>query len=383
MKKMKNLIWCMLVLLMASCGQKAVKDNTITISGKVKFPDNKFKMMIYQRDGFNKAIVDTFELNADNSYSYTMKVDKPGVYVLDCQKWQSVNFWAEDENLEIDFRGQDTAKIKIKNPPFVTINGGPNNEVMNHLNYNSYRGYQVMIGFSQIAYKHLFKAPEYYGPTIGDLYGLQSDDYKRQLKFIVDQYADRNSVLAGIASLNAEKDKDLIEKVLSRLEAKNPNYAPLVKYKKDKAAAKAAKERLEIGKKAPEFAYPTPKGKKVGTKDFKGKYLLIDFWASWCGPCREEIPNVLKAYKKYHNKGLEILSVSIDKDKKKWLEAIEEENMPWAQVQAPKAGKKIMEDYQFSGIPYIVLLDKEGKIVAKSLRGEKLHKEIEKLINKK
>ena len=68
-----------------------------------------------------------------------MKVDRPGVYTLDCQKWQSVQFWAEDEDLEIDFRGMDTARIKIKNPPYVYINGGPNNEVMNLMNWDSYR----------------------------------------------------------------------------------------------------------------------------------------------------------------------------------------------------------------------------------------------------
>jgi len=104
------------------------------------------------------------------------------------------------------------------------------------------------------------------------------------------------------------------------------------------------------------------------------KNLLIDFWASWCGPCRSEIPNVEKLYKGYKDKGLAVLSVSIDKSKKAWLKALEEENMAWPQVDAPKAGKQIMKDYQFSGIPYIILLDKEGKIIAKGLRGEQMHK---------
>jgi len=366
----------------ASCGKEVSNINTITIKGNVKFPDNRFKMMIYQRDGFDKVIIDSFEVKADKSFAYTMKVDKPGVYTLDCQKWQSVNFWAEDENLDIDFRGQDTAKMKIKNPPFVYINGGSNNEVMNLLNYNSYRGYQLMIGLAQTAYKHLSKIPEY-GPTIGALYGIQGNDVRSQTRYIAEHYADRNSVIAAIGMLNPVKDKEIIEKALSRLEAKNPNYAPLVKYKKAKAVAKAAKERLALGKVAPDFAYPTPEGKNIGPKDFRGKYLLIDFWASWCGPCRSEIPNVEKAYDKYKSKGLDILSVSIDKSNKQWLQAVEEENMPWAQVQASKSGKQTMKDYQFSGIPYIVLLDKDGKIVAKGLRGKKLHEEIEKLINKK
>lgn len=82
-----------------------------------------------------------------------MKVDRPGVYTLECQKWQSVQFWAEDEDLEINFRGMDTARIKIKNPPYVYINGGPNNEVMNLMNWDGYRGYQLMIGISQGVYR--------------------------------------------------------------------------------------------------------------------------------------------------------------------------------------------------------------------------------------
>ena len=374
---MKNLIWGLLILLMASCAKKA--DNTITISGKVKFPDNNFKMMIYQRDGFDKVIIDSFQVNKDNTYSYTMNVKNPGVYTLDCQKWQMVNFWAEDENLEIDFRGQDTAKMKIKNPPFVYIKGGESNEVMNLLNYNSYRDYQLMIGLSQAAYHNLSKVPEY-GPMIGDVYSVLGDDSKARTRYIAERYADRNSVIAAINFLNPEKDKDIIEKALSRLEAKNPNYAPLVKYKKDKAEAKAAKERLALGKLAPDFSYPTPDGKNISPRDFKGNYLLIDFWASWCGPCRSEIPNVDKLYNEYKDKGLAVLSVSIDKSKKDWLKALDEENMSWPQVNAPKSGKQIMKDYQFSGIPYIILLDKDGKIIAKGLRGEQMHKKVEELL---
>ena len=124
-------------LLVASCA--APKKDTITIKGKVQFPDNQFNMEIVERNGFDKTIIDSCKVNADGTYQFTMKVDRPGVYTLECQKWQSVQFWAEDEDLEINFRGMDTARIKIKNPPYVHINGGPNNEVMNLLNWDSYR----------------------------------------------------------------------------------------------------------------------------------------------------------------------------------------------------------------------------------------------------
>ena len=125
-------------LLLGACA--ATEQKTITIKGKVQFPDNSFNMEIVERNGFDKTIIDSCKVNEDGTYRFTMKVDRPGVYTLDCQKWQSVQFWAEDEDLEIDFRGMDTARIKIKNSPYVYINGGPNNEVMNLMNWDSYLG---------------------------------------------------------------------------------------------------------------------------------------------------------------------------------------------------------------------------------------------------
>jgi thiol-disulfide isomerase/thioredoxin len=120
----------------------------------------------------------------------------------------------------------------------------------------------------------------------------------------------------------------------------------------------------------------------VSPEDYKGKIVVIDFWASWCGPCRNEIPHLKEVYEKYHPQGVEILSVSIDKKEAAWRKALAEEEMAWTQVLAPKAGKQTMKDYQFSGIPFIIILDKQGKIVAKQLRGKKIDEKLDELLSK-
>lgn len=357
---------------------------TITIKGKVQFPENRFNMEIVERNGFDKVVLDSCKVKEDGTYEFKMKVNRPGTYSLDCQKWQSVSFWAEDENLEIDFRGKDTAKIVIKNPPYVYINGGPNNEVMNLVNWDGYRGYQLMIGVSQNVYKIPGLDDKVKQDASMEFYNLLGDESRARARYLAEHYADRNSVLAVLPMLRGEEDEALVDKVLARLEAKNPDYAPLLKFKADRAEAKAQKERLAEGKVAPEFSFPTPDGKKnYGPQDFKGKILVLDFWASWCGPCRSEIPNLKKDYEEFSGKGVAFLSVSIDKDGTAWRKALNEEKMPWAQVNAPKAGKDVMTQYQFSGIPYILVLDQEGRIVGKNLRGQALTDKLNELVSGK
>ena len=264
------------------------------------------------------------------------------------------------------------------------INGGPNNEVMNLMNWDGYRGYQLMIGISQGVYRIPGIDDQAKQEVSGKFYDMLGNESRARVRFLAEHYADRNSVLAVLPFLRGEENEELVQQVLARLESKNPNYAPLLKYKAEMAEAKAQKERLAEGKVAPEFSFPTPDGKKkLGPQDFKGKILVLDFWASWCGPCRAEIPHLKEAYKEYSNKGVAFFSVSIDKDDAAWRKAMKEENMPWAQAQAPKAGKDVMKQYQFSGIPYILVLDKEGKIVAKNLRGKALTDKLEELLSGK
>ena len=381
MRKLLNLVLgsCLLLGVSSVFAQK-----TITIKGKVQFPENRFKMEIIERNGFDKTVLDSCDVRPDGTYEFKMKVNRPGVYTLDCQKWQSVQFWAEDEDLEINFRGKDTAKIVIKNPPYVHINGGPNNELMNLINWDGYRGYQLMIAVAQGVYRIQGIDDQAKQQVSGKFYDMLGEESSARIKYLAEHYADRNSVLAVLARLGGEENAELVEKVVAKLEAKNPNYAPLLKFKADRADAKAQRERLAEGKVAPEFSYPTPDGKKnLGPQDFKGKILVLDFWASWCGPCRQEIPHLKEAYKAYHDKGVEFFSVSIDKDGTAWRKAMKEENMPWEQAQAPKAGKDVMKLYQFSGIPYILVLDKEGKIVAKNLLGKALNDTLEEMLSGK
>lgn len=137
----------------------------------------------------------------------------------------------------------------------------------------------------------------------------------------------------------------------------------------------------QIGKPSPLFTMNDTAGAPVSLEQFKGKYVLIDFWASWCGPCRAENPNVVKAYNEFHEKGLEILGVSLDSSKDKWLAAIEKDGLTWHQVSDVNGWDcEPVKMYAVSSIPHSVLVDPDGIIVAKNLRGEELHEKLAKLM---
>ena len=129
---------------------------------------------------------------------------------------------------------------------------------------------------------------------------------------------------------------------------------------------------LGNGNKAPELAYQNPNGEIIKLSGLKGKLVLIDFWASWCGPCKAEIPNLAKIYKTYHSKGLEIVGVVVSDKLDAHHKSVEELKVVWPQIfDAENNGGKA---YAVSGIPHIIIFDGEGKIVAKDVRGEELEK---------
>ena len=364
--------------------------DTITIKGKVAFtykgywnypaPQPEFKMTVYRQEGTGRKVFAEAEIGDNNEYTLRLPVNSVGVYTVDCGHWQSVQIWAEDENLEIDFRGYDTARIKIKNPPYVYIRGGVKNEIMNQYNFCAYRNYQGMIAVSRAAYQS--GADEGVRKKIsGELYEYLSNEYKARVRYIAEHNAATTSVLALLPAFNPDADKEFIESVLSRLEAAHPEYAPIQEYREQVAQDKAQRERLDNGNPAPAFAYPQLDGTPLALSDLKGKIVLVDFWASWCGPCRKEIVNLKKYYEEFKDKGVEFLSVSIDADDAAWRKAAAEEDMPWLQIHATDGGKQVMSDYRFNGIPHIVLIDAQGNLYAKNLRGDAIRETIQKALD--
>ncbi|QNK64805.1 AhpC/TSA family protein [Pedobacter sp. PAMC26386] len=142
----------------------------------------------------------------------------------------------------------------------------------------------------------------------------------------------------------------------------------------------AIKKKTSVGKAVMEFTQPDTSGNLVSISSFKGKYVLLDFWASWCGPCRGENPNVLKAYNQFKDKGFTVFSVSIDENKEKWLKAIKEDHLPWTQASDLKKKNQAAEQFGIHAIPSNFLLDPTGNIIAVNLRGDALLKKLQEVI---
>lgn len=144
------------------------------------------------------------------------------------------------------------------------------------------------------------------------------------------------------------------------------------------------KNEIKIGNKAPNFAANSPEGKKVFLKESLGKVTIVDFWASWCGPCRAENPNVVALYNEFHKQGLNIIGVSLDKDAAKWKDAIAKDGLTWPHVSNLKFWEEpIAKLYNVESIPATFILDAKGTIVAKDLRGDALRAKVQELLSAK
>lgn len=184
-------------------------------------------------------------------------------------------------------------------------------------------------------------------------------------------------ILNGLSrTLTAVEVENLMKKISSDV-AKTPELTVL-------SAKLKELKKVDVGQKAPDFSLNDVSGTPVSLySKVGGKLLLIDFWAAWCAPCRQENPNLVKAYNEFHKKGFDIIGVSLDRTKEDWLKAIEKDELKWTQVSdLSYFNGDVIKKYVVSSIPSNFLLDKNGIIVAKNLRGEKLHQKISELLEK-
>jgi peroxiredoxin len=222
--------------------------------------------------------------------------------------------------------------------------------------------------------------------TMGDLAIQDLNTYLRQ--FI---NSSPNPTVAAVAlTLGSHSfSKGDFELTLSDLLKKYPtnNVIRELKQGYDKQAAQLAQQQGQetdwVGKQVPDFSLPDADGRPVSLASYRGKYVLVDFWASWCGPCRAENPNVVKAHNEFKDKkNFAILGVSLDKDKDAWQEAIRADGLDWMQISDLKFwNSKAVSTFQFEGIPFNLLIDPQGKVIASALRGAELENKLREVLN--
>lgn len=210
------------------------------------------------------------------------------------------------------------------------------------------------------------------GNLLDDLFGVQKDEiYRLARKYPEDL------VIATLATQYSPPSTKDVNEMKGFIDMFSPVVLSNSYYMQQLLEKFKSLSAVSVGQIAPEFTLSDTQDKKVSLSDFKGKYVLVDFWASWCAPCRKENPNIVKAYDEYKKKGFEVLAIAVFDTHTNWLKAIEEDKTPFTHViDIDDRGNSVASIFQVTAIPANFLLDPEGKIIGKDLRGESLQKKL-------
>ncbi len=361
-----------------SC-EKAL-ENQYQITGTVKGLENGKKMFIELQDEMGRPIPKDTAIVENNKFEFKGDVTGYDIAILKSEDgMQGVPFIFEEGKIEIEFDKDSLQKSKI--------GGTYNNQKLQEFNEKSNLVNKKIIDFQKNNISKLQTAQQSQDTVVMNQimneYKTVQEETQKSMKETSLEFIKSNpkAYLSTLILQNL-----LMSNTLTPEEVKG-HYEKLDKSLLDTKPAKNIKKTLDaataitIGKPAPEFSAPSPEGKTISLKESLGKVTIIDFWASWCKPCRIENPNVVAMYNELHEKGLNIIGVSLDKEAENWKKAIADDGLVWNHVSNLKFWQDpIAEQYNVKSIPATFILDEKGNIVAKDLRGDELKAKVIELL---
>jgi peroxiredoxin len=377
-----RLNWILLMfLLLAGCSsngqQKAPAGGwTITLKGKVGYPQaGEISITELRNDGKGKR--DTIQLKSNYTYVKKLNLQEPGYYKINFYNRQAVDIILDKSDVEINVDGNDPSG-------FFEIKGSPDIELIRTVQ-------SIIKGVENTPEAQRLSTEFQKAQAAGDqqkMLALQQQ-YMKLANDANDRAADllrkQGPSLAVVNILqNNMLDKDVyFDLYVSTAEKLKKDWSQYT-HARDFIALVDKMKTIAVGQVAPDIALPNPDGKIVKLSSLRGKYVLVDFWAKWCGPCRRENPNVVAAYQKYNASGFEVFGVSLDRNKQDWLQAIQEDGLTWTHVSDLKYWQsEAARLYNINAIPFSVLVDPNGVIIAKNLRGAALDNKLAEIFGKK
>jgi peroxiredoxin len=358
------------------------QEKPFTISGNVKGKTEPIQKVYlsYRANGNN--VLDSTTLK-NGSYSFTGKVAEPVRAQLMAKPVSAGDDWRPSrKNVALLFISPDKLQVtSIDSFSNVTIKGSTANDefakIEKEMKVINDKGNEL-----NKQYMEFDKAKDEAGKN---KIMAQFKELDKQSKEVYSSYlkANPNSPIAMFAInqfAGYDINADEVDPLFTTLPASVKSYPSYKEFSDRLAVAR----KIGVGKQALDFTQNDTLGKPVSLSSFRGKYVLVDFWASWCGPCRRENPNVVSAFNKYKDKGFTVLGVSLDQPnaQARWIKAIHDDNLTWTHVSDLKYwNNEVAQLYGVRAIPFNLLLDKDGKIIAKNIRGEELQNKLAELFN--
>jgi thiol-disulfide isomerase/thioredoxin len=370
------------------------RNKSVEITGILEDPRPGEYLFLQELKFMNEVVnIDSVIVPADGRFEFQMKVKYPSFYLL---KINQNNFLMMV--IEPGEKIKMTSHFDSLNYP-VTVIGSKGTKLMADYNREVLKTIKKISKLSEIHNLNLNRPDFAY--VVDSLQNL-ANGYLGEINNYAKKFIDENisslssmlvifsQVAPNVNVLNPENDIEYLRKVDSAMYKEYPDYEPIINfhnyakdmlayYESKKLSAAGSGEKIE----APEIALPSPEGDTIRLSSTRGSYVLLDFWASWCPPCRVENPNLLKVYNAYHDRGFEIFQVSLDRSKDAWIKGIKDDRLEkWIHVSDVKYWNSVVVPlYGIESIPTNYLLDKDGLIIARNLRGEELQRKLAELFD--